>query len=246
MASRGTGEVDWNSTGTVDQPNWRLQTKQRAQTAAESSLSRGGFSAWTDVPPVGVHDPETAYDTRYGRQHFPGLPGKCREALPGAGGKRCLPEVRARERPEGKRIFDRSGDGIHEPPRPTGLKRVIPRGGIPPPATADPNLMYAGGNTKPRPEGVYTNREGRGQVKYQVCWSSAHAHMPCCHVHDANAHVHVLTVSLLCTCRLLAAYLLCAVLAQPNPNPNPKPNPNRMHNPSPSPNRNPNPNTLTP
>ena len=168
MASHGTGEVDWNSTGRVDSPNWHLQTRQRAQTV-ESSLSRGGFSSWTDVPPVGVHDPQTAHDNRYGRQHFLGLPGNCREALPGAGGKRCLPEVRARDRPDGKRIFDTRGDGSLAPPRPSGLKRVIPRGGIPPPGTADPNLMYAGGNTGPRPEGVFTNKEGRGDVKYQVC-----------------------------------------------------------------------------
>ena len=177
MASRGTGDVDWNSaadgsdrytgTGTIDTPNWHLQTKQRAQTV-ESSLSRGGFSAWTDVPPVGVHDPHTAYDNRYGRQHYLGLPGNCREALPGAGGKRCLQEVRARDRPEGKRSFDTRGDGSLAPPRPSGIKRVIPRGGIPPPGTADPNLMYAGGNVAPRPEGVYTNKEGRGEVKYQA------------------------------------------------------------------------------
>jgi len=168
MASRGHGECDWNETGRVDSPNFRLQSRQRAQTV-ESSLSRGGFSSWTDVPPVGVHDPQTANDNRFGRQHFLGLPGNCREAAPGAGGKRCLPEVRARDRPDGKRIFDTRGDGSLAPPRPSGLKKVIPRGGIPPPGTADPNLMYAGGVWAAKPEGVFTNKEGRGDVKYQ-CW----------------------------------------------------------------------------
>ena len=163
MVSRGSGE--WHD---LDRPNWHLQTRQRAQTV-ESSLSRGGFSAWTDVPPVGVRDPQLPDPASGARQHFVGLPGNCREASAGAGGKRCIPEVRKADRPDGKRIFDTRGDGSLVAPRPSGLRKVIPRGGIPPPGTADPNRAYGGGNTTPKPDGVYINTEGRGEVKYQ-CW----------------------------------------------------------------------------
>lgn len=158
MASRGTGE--W---GDLDAPSWRLQTKARAITA-ESSLSQGGFAAWTDVPPVGIPDPQLADQIRLGRLHFPSLPGYAREADLDVGGKRIIPERVPRDRAEGKRIFSSSGELSASQPRPGGLRRV---NAPPPPATANPNHMQGGGG--PKPQGVRISAGGRNDVRYQ-CW----------------------------------------------------------------------------
>ena len=136
MASAGTGEFPQNR---LDTPSWRLQGRTRLQTA-ESSLSRGGFAAWTDVPPIGVRDVQTADQDRGGRRHYPHLPGMGREADPLGGGKACPRPPVGRDRPEGKRAFSREErPGAQLTPaemRQGGLKRVNPPA---PPATSNPN-----------------------------------------------------------------------------------------------------------
>ena len=159
MASYGPGQ--WSD---LDAPSWRLQTKTRVGTA-QSSLCAGGFAAWTDVPPVGIPDPQLADQNRAGKLHFPTLPGYAPEADPMAGGKRIVPERIPRDRPEGKRVFHTTGGLSTSAPRPGGLKRVHPPG---PPSTADPNSA-CGAMRPPKPEGVKITPGGRNDVKYQ-CW----------------------------------------------------------------------------
>lgn len=149
----------------LDGPRWRLQSRARARTA-ESSLSTGGFAAWTDVPPVGTFDHQLADQTRYGRMHFPGLPGHAREADLSAGGKRVVPERIPRDRAEGKRIFTATASHSSEArQRRGGLRRVHPPG---PPATANPNYRHDV-SLRPKPQGVRISGGGRNDVKYQ-CW----------------------------------------------------------------------------
>ena len=67
------------------QPNWRLQTKRRIP-SQPSVLNEGGFREWTNVPPVGMHDPHTADQMRSGRAVFPNYKPTPPPGNPEAGG----------------------------------------------------------------------------------------------------------------------------------------------------------------
>ena len=87
----------------LDRPRWGLQTKSHQTSGPPSSSLTGDFKRWTNVPPVGVKDPECATLERGERRHFE--PKYCPPGLMDKGGKRCLPGPQERPRTEGKRTF---------------------------------------------------------------------------------------------------------------------------------------------
>ena len=54
----------------LDRPRWGLQTKSHQTSGPPSSSLTGDFKRWTNVPPVGVKDPECATLERGERRHF--------------------------------------------------------------------------------------------------------------------------------------------------------------------------------
>ena len=70
-------------------PSWRLQSKRRIEPRT-SLLDTGGFTSWTQVPPVGIPDPHTREQMRLGKKTYPDFKPSLSGNDPyGDAGKRC-------------------------------------------------------------------------------------------------------------------------------------------------------------
>lgn len=151
----------------LDRPRWGLQTKSHQTSGPPSSSLTGDFKRWTNVPPVGVKDPECATLERGERRHFE--PKYCPPGLMDKGGKRCLPGPSERPRTEGKRTFAhltrRSGFDADMQGRAQGVRYVqCAAKGTRGAAGANPNEGASAAVL--RPEGVRITRDAAGAVKH--------------------------------------------------------------------------------
>ena len=157
------------NSGDVGMTAWTLQSKQRAaipthtpSAMSASLMNSTGFRGWTDVPPVGTHDPYIADQVRPGRRVLTG-PTSSPMMEPYGGGKRIVGPWYSEATPAGKRAYpDLVGKVSDDTPKPSGLKRVETRARHEYPALADPNSAVQATTYKPESVKMF---DGTNQVR---------------------------------------------------------------------------------